>query len=129
MASFIGGYVYDAGGGSYINMMVAFVTVTMIAGVVATRVPIGKRAEVVALQGSDVPRCAFSLLVVCMHGFLTCVRVVQGLNYGVVVDSKHIRPSSGQRVTSTYVSGYGQSQANWLARTDQSGVNRSTNKT
>lgn len=56
VASFMGGYVYDAGGGSYTNMMVAFVTVTMVACVTATRVPIGKRVEVVALKGSDEQR-------------------------------------------------------------------------
>lgn len=58
LASLISGAVYDAGSGGYRNVMAVFVVVTLISLGASTRVPIGKRAETVAPQECDGPRCA-----------------------------------------------------------------------
>ena len=53
----IGGYVFDAGTGGYKDVMITFVTLTLVTIVAATLVPIGITAK--AYQEPDEPRWVF----------------------------------------------------------------------
>lgn len=59
VASLVGGFVYDAGSGGYGGVMVVFVTVTVVAFIAATGVPIGTNVEEAGCQESRGQRYAF----------------------------------------------------------------------
>lgn len=59
VASLIGGYIFDVGGGDYKDVMITFVILTLGTMVAATSVPIGIDAKAYKESDDDDPRCAW----------------------------------------------------------------------
>lgn len=82
----IGGYIFDAGSGGYNDVMITFVTLTLVTMVAATLVPIGKDEE--AFQEPDEPRWVFLFLyaVSCfLCGLPGCVHIENGVSRGTLL--------------------------------------------